>query len=90
MSNSIRVSYILSSVIISMSSSSAITEGFEPPPVFLASLKLASIFDLEANFRLFHFFLIYWTALLIPYTEFTLVGGLSTFVFPLIDVIAIS
>ena len=64
----------LSAAKINMSSSSIIPEEFEPPPVFLASLKLASTFDLATNFRLFHFFLISSIARLFPYTEFTLVA----------------
>ena len=41
---------LLSATPIYTSSSPIIPEVFEPPPIFLASRKLASTFDLAANF----------------------------------------
>ena len=43
-----------------------------PPPVFLASLKLASTLDFAFIFRLVHFFLISSTALPLPCAELSL------------------
>ena len=45
---------------------------FIPPPVFLASLKLASTLDLAFSFRFVHYFIISFTALPLPCAELSL------------------